>query len=124
MSGLSDVLAAHFPEYISGTCLCGIEVANYAVWIDHVTEAVRAAGLAVIQLPQPDSTRYEGEEHQPEDRLAWMPGDEFEVSVWHSGEVQRYGFGWGDGEPLSVAEARTIAAALLAAAEAAEQVNA
>lgn len=73
-----------------------------------------------IDLPEPDSTRYEGDEHEPMDRLAWMPGDEFEVSVWHRGEVQRYGYGWGDGQPLSAKEARTVAAALLAAAVAAE----
>lgn len=77
-------------------------------------------GIAITELPEPDSTRYDGDEHEPEDRLCWLPGDDFEVSVWNQGEVQREGFGWGDLEPLSVAEARTVAAALLAAANATE----
>ncbi len=86
----------------------------------HIVAALSEAGLAVVALPEPDSTRYTGDEHEPADRLSWMPGDDFEVSVWHHGEVQRWGYGWGDDEPLSVAEARTIAVALLAAANAAE----
>jgi hypothetical protein len=79
-----------------------------------------APGIAIVELPEPDSTRYEGDEHEPEDRLCWLPGDDFEVSVWNQGEIQREGFGWGDLEPLSSTEARTVAATLLAAANAAE----
>lgn len=89
-----------------------------------ITETVMSLpGIAIVELPEPDSTRYEGDEHEPSDRLCWMPGDDFEVSVWNRGEVQRDGYGWGDIKPLSVAEARTVAAALLAAANAAEAVK-
>lgn len=97
---------------------------DYDPW-DELTAArrivatLKAAGIVAVELPPPDSTRYEGDEHEPADRLCWMPGDDFEVSVWHPGEVQRYGYGWGDITPLTAVEARTIGLALLAAAQAA-----
>lgn len=86
-----------------------------------ILHALADAGYAVVELPAPDSTRYEGDEHEPADRLCWLPGDDFEVSVWHPGEVQRCGYGWGDNEPLSAGEARGIALRLLAAADAADK---
>lgn len=89
----------------------------------HALDALKAARIAVVELPKPDSTRYEGDEHEPEDRLSWMPDDDFEVSVWRDGRVQRYGYGWGDIEPLSAEQARTVGLALLAAADAAEAVS-
>ncbi|QBC87364.1 hypothetical protein [Mycobacterium avium] len=85
-----------------------------------IISALKAERIAIVELPPHDSDRYEGDEHEPRDRLCWMPGDDFEVSVWYHSEVQRRGYGWGDLEPLSVADARSIAAALLAAANAAE----
>lgn len=91
---------------------------------DHLADVLLSLeGVTIVALPPPDSTRYEGDEHEPQDRLCWGPGDDFEVSVWDRGEVQRHGYGWGDSEPLSVNEARTIASWLLAAADAAEAVK-
>lgn len=31
-----EVLKQHFPEYISGNCLCGEPIETYMAWIDHV----------------------------------------------------------------------------------------
>jgi hypothetical protein len=96
----------------------------FRAWdVDGLVDALLSLpGIAIVELPEPDSTRYDGDDHEPQDRLCWLPGDDFEVSVWNPGEVQRCGFGWGDFEPLSVAEARTTAVSLLAAANAAEAV--
>jgi hypothetical protein len=73
----------------------------------------------VVELPEPDSTRYDGDEHAPVDRPAWDGGGRFWVSHWKYPEVQvTY-----DGEPfepISIGVARSLAAALLAAANAAE----
>lgn len=89
----------------------------------YIFDALKAARIAVVELPEPDSTRYEGDEHESQDRLCWMPGDDFEVSVWNPGEVQRHGFGWGDAEPLSADEAWRVGLALLAASVAARAVT-
>lgn len=105
-------------------CDCGMATGDYRVWADHMVDVLLSLeGVAIVALPPPDSTRYEGDEHEPQDRLCWGPGDDFEVSVWDRGEVQRHGYGWGDLEPLSVNEARTIASWLLAAVHAAEAVT-
>ena len=88
--------------------------------LDAITET-----HAVIELPEPDSTRYdEGEdaEFPPADRLGWLRGmGLYEVTFWpeYAGEVQ-VAYNNEPGEPLSVSEARQLAAALLAAANAAE----
>lgn len=31
-----QTLYDHFPEYLSGSCLCGADVPTYQMWIDHV----------------------------------------------------------------------------------------
>jgi hypothetical protein len=89
----------------------------------------RSAGLrtATVELPEPDSTRYEGDEHEPMDRLSWQDRGGFEVSNWLQNEVQlsvwanNGSFGsWEAFEPITARAARDLAAALLAAAEAAE----
>ncbi|HRZ39357.1 MAG TPA: hypothetical protein P5534_23675, partial [Candidatus Paceibacterota bacterium] len=88
--------------------------------LDAITET-----HAVIELPEPDSTRYnEGEvaEFPPADRLGWLRGMVlYGVTFWpeYAGEVQ-VAYNNEPGEPLSVKEARTFAAALLAAARYAE----
>lgn len=74
---------------------------------------------AIVELPGPDSDRYGGEE--PADRPAWLYDiGLYEVSMWHTGEVQ-VGYNGEPGEPLAVNEARQLAVALLAAADAAER---
>ncbi|WNO26126.1 hypothetical protein SEA_SAINTS25_43 [Mycobacterium phage Saints25] len=77
-------------------------------------------GVAVIQLPEPNSTRYEDDEFPPADRLAWWcPGSLFGISQWgYPNEVQ-IAYNGEPFEPVNIIEARFIAAALLAAAAAA-----
>lgn len=81
--------------------------------------ALKAAGYEVVKLPEPDSTRYEGDEHEPEDRDSWTV-DLYEVAVWDHGEVQ-INYDGNEGEPVGSAIARDLASALLAAAAAAEE---
>jgi hypothetical protein len=90
---------------------------------DHLLAGLKAAGYAVVELPKPDSTRYEGDEHEPEDRLAWATGSQFAVSVWKYPEVQ-VAFSDEPFEPITIGDARRFARALLAAADAAEATNA
>ncbi|AGT20591.1 hypothetical protein PBI_SARFIRE_60 [Mycobacterium phage SarFire] len=79
-------------------------------------------GVAVIQLPEPNSTRYEDEDDEfpPADRLAWWhPGSLFGISQWgYPNEVQ-IAYNGEPFKPVNIIEARFIAAALLAAAAAA-----
>ncbi|ATN88571.1 hypothetical protein SEA_DAWORST_79 [Mycobacterium phage DaWorst] len=79
-------------------------------------------GVAVIQLPEPNSTRYEDDEFPPADRLAWWcPGSLFGISQWgYPNEVQ-IAYNGEPFEPVNIIEARFIAAALLAAAAAATE---
>ncbi|MEW2483591.1 hypothetical protein AB0876_28795 [Mycobacterium sp. NPDC049093] len=90
-----------------------------------ILAALKAARIAVVELNEADSTRYdEGEdaEFPPADRLAWLRGmGMYGVTVWPEcpGEVQ-VAYNNEPGEPLSVDEARSLAAALLAAAEASQ----
>lgn len=81
-------------------------------------DALKAAGYAVVKLPEPDSKRYEGDEHEPADRDSWMV-DAYEVAVWYPGEVQ-INYDGSLGEPVDTAIARDLASALLAAIDAAE----
>lgn len=90
-----------------------------AAGIGHfIIDGLADAGYAVVQLPEPDSTRYEGDEHEPIDRLAWCTGSRFAVSHWEYPEVQ---VAYDDEplEPIGIDEARRFAAALLAASVAA-----
>lgn len=112
---LADVLGDAFINVPAG-------VNDDFSWANYLADVLLSLpGIAIVELPEPDSTRYEGDEHEHEDRLCWMPGDDFEISVWQRAEIQRCGYGWGDMEPISATEGRTIAAALLASADAAEQ---
>jgi hypothetical protein len=79
--------------------------------------------MNLVPIPTPDSTRYEGEEHEHVDRLAWRAGHDFEVSVWYPGQVQLsfYADVWEAFEPMNTEEARKLAYALLAGALAAEK---
>lgn len=91
-----------------------------------ILAALKAAGIALVELPEPDSTRYdEGDEAEfpPVDRLAWLRGmGLYGVTFWPEcpREVQ-VAYNNEPGEPLSADEARAFAVALLAAADAAER---
>jgi hypothetical protein len=37
-----EVLKQHFPEYLTGYCLCGMPIGTYGAWIDHVVEEIKA----------------------------------------------------------------------------------
>ena len=92
---------------------------NERIGYDMASE-IEASGYAIVKLPEPDSTRYEGDEHEPMDRLAWGTGGKFAVSHWEYPEVQ-VAYDGEPFEPISIEEARAFAAALLAAADAAEE---
>ena len=82
----------------------------------HQLDALKAAGFVVVELPEPDAR--EGEDQEFTD----FPGVGLYVPVVfdrHPGEVQIRAGSWCD-EPLSVGEARELAASILAAADAAE----
>jgi len=101
----------------------GSEHGHAAHVAEMIVEALTANGWALVQLPEPTSTRYEGDDHEPVDRKAWKAGHDFEASVWYPGEVQLSVFMdvWEAFEPFSAADARALAAALLAAAKESEQ---
>jgi hypothetical protein len=84
---------------------------------------LRTSGIAIVELPEPDSTRYEGDDHEEADRLSWRAGDHA-AAVWNQGEVQtsvlNHG-GWYTDEPITPSNARAFAAALLAAAVQAQE---
>lgn len=89
-------------------------------WAERVADVLLSLpGIAIVELPVPDSTRYEGDEHAPMDRMAWGTGSKFAVSHWEYPEVQ---IAYDDEpfEPISIRHARWFAAALLAAANAAD----
>lgn len=111
-----QVLAQH--QWGTGACICGKMVCCHDDIAAHQIDALKAAGYAVVNLPEPDSERYEGDEHEPADRDSWMV-DAYEVAVWYPGEVQINYYG-SSGEPVNTAIARDLAGALLAAIDAAE----
>ncbi|UJE15545.1 hypothetical protein SEA_DUSSY_79 [Mycobacterium phage Dussy] len=124
---LTEALAGHQPENYGFNCSgCDWEPANPAVtdaaeFAAHQLDVLDTApGVAVIQLPEPNSTRYEDDEFPPADRLAWWcPGSLFGISQWgYPNEVQ-IAYNGEPFEPVNIIEARFIAAALLAAAAAA-----
>jgi hypothetical protein len=89
---------------------------------DRLADAVLAApGVTTIALPEPTSTREDDEDDESAHRLGWWQnGSPYYITQWgYPNEVQiAY-----DGEalePIDVNEARFLAAALLAAADAAE----
>ncbi|AIM49956.1 hypothetical protein PORCELAIN_79 [Mycobacterium phage Porcelain] len=121
---LTEALAGHQPENYGFNCSgCDWEPANPAVtdaaeFAAHQLDALDTApGVAVIQLPEPDE--HEDEEQEFTD----FPGVGLYVPVvfdGHPGEVQIRAGAWCD-EPLSVDEARGLAASILAAASYAEE---
>ena len=68
-----ETLAQHFPEYVSGCCLCGLPVDTYQAWIDHIIELLGAARRTAAVL---------GDEHKGSlwinrdgEIWAWVQGD-------------------------------------------------
>jgi hypothetical protein len=37
---IRTVLAEHFPEWLGGTCSCGVEILTYEIWLDHIMATV------------------------------------------------------------------------------------
>lgn len=97
-------------------------------WPWAVADAILALpGIAVVELPEPDDPAPPDEDERLRLPLAqWgcESGADFLASVWHLGEVQINQYvrhGWYEPmEPISSADARQFALALLAAAEYAE----
>ncbi len=96
-------------------CSCGWEWEGFGLWRDayshHVADAVladlRAAGYAIVELPEPD-----------EGRDDWLDGL---VYLTHDGYVMHEEDDDGGHTCYTAGEARDLAAALLAAAECAEK---
>lgn len=77
----------------------------------------RRTDIVAVQLPEPNSTRYDGDEHEPADRLGWwQDGNPFAVTQWGYPNQVQLAINNEPFEPLSSAQARFLAAALLAAA--------
>lgn len=104
-------------------CSCGRIEEDYEVHLAVAAlDAITAGPRAIVDLPEPNSTRYEGDEHEPVDRLGWwMPGSLFGVTQWGYPNQVQLTFSDEPFEPLSVDEARFLAAALLSAAAVAER---
>lgn len=125
---LADALRNHRPSSFDNgaSCSCG----NWGCgnwrwtygfgWDDHILDVLLSLdGIAIVELPAADSTRYEGDDVPSTDRLAWFPDGEFSVSRWNYPEVQ-IEYRGEPLEPVAIRTARALAAALLAAADAAE----
>jgi hypothetical protein len=41
-----EILKQHFPEYLTGFCLCGMPIGTYNAWIDHAIEAFKSSTSA------------------------------------------------------------------------------
>jgi hypothetical protein len=48
MDPMKVVLAQHFPEYISASCLCGQSIPTYDLWIEHVYPLLKEAAAQEI----------------------------------------------------------------------------
>lgn len=111
------------------TCDCGwVGDTDYCAEQErHVADAILAIpGSAVVELPEPDPVPTDEDDGKPPlARWGAESGADFQTSVWHFGEVQidQYASGgwWEALEPISAANARRFAAALLAAADFAER---
>lgn len=79
---------------------------------EHVLDRLAAAGYVVVKLPEDGEWGLAGDD--------WNTIGMYDVAVWNPGEVE-VSYDATPGEPLSPAHARALAAALLAAANAAEQ---
>lgn len=97
-------------------------------WPWAVADAILAIpGIAVVELPEPDPAPPCEDERLRPPLAQWggESGADFLASVWHLGEVQISQYvrhGWYEPmEPISPADARQFALALLAAAEYAER---
>lgn len=117
---LTEVLAAHRPYGLD--CKCGAPINSDGWWVAHVLEAVAAAGLAVVELPDQMADRDEVVPEVPEVLRGlpmWLAGDAWtclrkpDVIEFEADRQTVYG-------ELPVSAAEHLAAALLAAAGHAE----
>jgi hypothetical protein len=116
---LAAVLAAHMPsvDRSDGTFFCpkcDVAVDDYEAFGAHLTEAIAAEGLSVIELPRPGSNP---------GGLSWNAGDD---SVFYTRDdserpiaVVVLETGAGEAQIVYPDSPRALAAALVAAAEAA-----
>ncbi len=106
-------------------CWCDEIFATSDEHANHLADVILSLpGVTTIALPEPTSTREDDEDDESAHRLGWWQnGSPYYITQWgYPNEVQiAY-----DGEalePIDVNEARFLAAALLAAADAAEAAN-
>jgi hypothetical protein len=79
-------------------------------------------GIAIVELPEPDSDREDEDDPDSEQRLGWAALDTaYFITQWGYPDEVQIAYDCEPMEPLTVAEARSLAAALLAAANIAEQ---
>lgn len=127
---LAEALRGHVYNQDSYECGCQLD-SEYPTtisgdeWAEHLANAILSLpGVTTIALPEPTSTREDDEDDESAHRLGWWQnGSPYYITQWgYPNEVQiAY-----DGEalePINVSEARFLAAALLAAADAAEAAN-
>lgn len=113
---LTEVLAAHRPYGLD--CKCGAPINSDGWWVTHVLEAVAAAGLAVVELPDQMADR-DGVAVMLQSLPMWLAGDawtclrEPDLIEFEADRQNAYG-------ELPVTAAEHLAAALLAAAGHAE----
>ena len=120
-----DVIAAHRGNHATNktdlwtACRCGDGVRYYnpSDHARHVLAALKAEGYAVVELPAPT-------ERETDDEVTtrWEGALPFTVDVWddYPNEVG-LAYDFNPFEPFTPNGARTLAAALLAAADAAEE---
>lgn len=107
---IAVVLNGHSETDLGPDCACGWTWEGYG-HADHVADAVvadlRAAGYAIVELPEPD-----------EGRDDWLDG---RVHLTHDGYVMHEEDDDGGHTCYTAGEARDLAAALVAAADCAEK---
>jgi hypothetical protein len=84
MSTPAEVIAVHYPEYVSQSCLCGVKVANAAVWAVHLEDALTEAGYEVTLTPKAKTAQIDAEVL----KTYADPG-------WHDEEVRHHGLDFG-----------------------------
>lgn len=101
----AEVLAQHQSESLRCCLPCGHQSANRADHAAHQVDALKAAGYAVVELPKSNYSTEVGDHRWPT----------VGIPIWTTGGGVSIG-----GISKSHSEARTIAASILAAADAAE----
>lgn len=118
----AEVIASHWPN-LTGSCTCGTPADTRRLHAAHQLDALKAAGWVVVELPKPVTipAGWRGENCLG----AWQgPDCEDPVSAWRHGRYDPDAIAMPGGDFISVDDARALAAALLAAADAAEATDA